>query len=1379
MATDIKLSVDLEAGDVTSAAEELKERVRKLFENTAGNETSAKLDELLLKVKSLYEPFDELYNKAEAMKGATFVPDGLVEVSNEITEINKSFQALKQSAFSMRQIIEEFKQTHGTFVENTVAYKKEQTIMAELSNQYANTSKAVEFYKTQLQSLEQQEESLRTKAEKTGSEQDILRWSKVADQIKLVKNNIEQSETQLAKLNTQAVVVAENLQKLKDAKPGLIFEAKDAHKLRSYEQTYERVKEAMFANRDAMKEARAEAVKLRQEIKKAEDTDEYKEIIQNLDEVVNKLTVATKKTEEFNDAGGKLGSEFGLGPKRSIVDLFNNIKSLSSEIENFFDGLAKTLPPHIQVIYSIVKAAIKTIVGFIINEIKTAFNTLVRIVKTGLIKALNMATSAVKALVKELFKLTSGAILSPFKRLGDAISNLGKQANRSTPSLKQIGRAFLQYGLGARSLYRLINKLRTALFEGFGDLALVDEPFNAAMSSIVSSLEYLKNAFAAAFAPIIQAVAPALSTFINMVAQAVTWVGQLIALLTGQPFKIAVPTFKDYASSTSAGAAAAKSAAKAEKDRANALKKTAKEMRTIAGFDDVEILKAPDDNDSSSSSPSSGGGGGGGGGGLAFQTAPISEGLQKFADMLKKIWKTADAYDLGVLFSKKFRDLLRAFNEAVPKIQTVATKIAKILASFLAGFLSVPETFVELGKAIGNVINIVFTTINEFLKKFYELDGFKNLGRDIYLTIMNALKTIDWETIYSAFALMGIGIAQVLNETITKPDLWEAVFIALCNALRAVLIRIINFSSTLQWGDIGSAIANGVIAFIQNFPADEFITAVSTFLGGLWTAFCNFVDGMEGHWTEVGSLIANLIIGLFENFNPEEFARGVIAFLDGLWDAFMGFVETPGWDQVVDKIQKTIVTFAEEFEWEGKVDGLITFLNNAIGALVKILDKLDLPKFFDELYAELRESEEFEQLCDNIVQLFIDWLKLKIKAKFTLFTGIGDSIMRIISGGQIDSISDLAQQAVESQYDATNGAVNDYNQDFENLGADGIADPIATGMENGASDIVAKASSINDDIIKTMEDGAYEDTATDNMQKYTNGIDAQKATIHNSATDIQTDTTKTLGTGDYVLIGSDNISNYNRGMVGIRSTVQGSVRTISTDVQTTLQSGDYTGMGANVTNDFGTGINDGRDNVVNSAETIADGIYDTFMGKSWYDIGDNIIEGIWDGIKGGWDWLESKVHDLAIDLYNAACNALGIHSPSKVFAEKVGEMIPAGIGLGIIDNEKSATSSVETMAQSLVDSAKNIKLPPIAMGEVIPSNIANQYDNSQNTLSSLLSVLQSLQSDMVTRSELEEMLTDMFRTHMNIDFYIGDEKLARHANKGNSLLDRRYNPVKS
>ena len=51
------------------------------------------------------------------------------------------------------------------------------------------------------------------------------------------------------------------------------------------------------------------------------------------------------------------------------------------------------------------------------------------------------------------------------------------------------------------------------------------------------------------------------------------------------------------------------------------------------------------------------------------------------------------------------------------------------------------------------------------------------------------------------------------------------------------------------------------------------------------------------------------------------------------------------------------------------------------------------------------------------------------------------------------------------------------------------------------------------------------------------------------------------------------------------------------------------------------------------------------------------------------------------------------------------------------------------------------------------------------------------QNNVVTRSELQELLTTMFRDYMNIDFYLSDEQVARHANAGNVRLNRRYGLV--
>ncbi len=65
------------------------------------------------------------------------------------------------------------------------------------------------------------------------------------------------------------------------------------------------------------------------------------------------------------------------------------------------------------------------------------------------------------------------------------------------------------------------------------------------------------------------------------------------------------------------------------------------------------------------------------------------------------------------------------------------------------------------------------------------------------------------------------------------------------------------------------------------------------------------------------------------------------------------------------------------------------------------------------------------------------------------------------------------------------------------------------------------------------------------------------------------------------------------------------------------------------------------------------------------EIGSNIVSGIWNGISSGWSWLKDKVSSLARSLLQGAKDALGIKSPSRLFRDLVGKMIPQGIGVGI------------------------------------------------------------------------------------------------------------------
>lgn len=91
-----------------------------------------------------------------------------------------------------------------------------------------------------------------------------------------------------------------------------------------------------------------------------------------------------------------------------------------------------------------------------------------------------------------------------------SIATFGKNAAKSLTGAKKSSSGFglslgtlVKYGFGIRSLYVLVNKLRSALVDGFKNLSQYSGETNGSISMLWSSLERLKNSLATAFAPIL------------------------------------------------------------------------------------------------------------------------------------------------------------------------------------------------------------------------------------------------------------------------------------------------------------------------------------------------------------------------------------------------------------------------------------------------------------------------------------------------------------------------------------------------------------------------------------------------------------------------------------------------------------------------------------------------------------------------------------------------------------------------------------------------------------------------------------------------------------------------------------------------------------
>lgn len=87
-------------------------------------------------------------------------------------------------------------------------------------------------------------------------------------------------------------------------------------------------------------------------------------------------------------------------------------------------------------------------------------------------------------------------------------------------------------------------------------------------------------------------------------------------------------------------------------------------------------------------------------------------------------------------------------------------------------------------------------------------------------------------------------------------------------------------------------------------------------------------------------------------------------------------------------------------------------------------------------------------------------------------------------------------------------------------------------------------------------------------------------------------------------------------------------------------------------------------------------------------IGKNIVDGVWQGIQNAASSFLSNIKNFFSNLVNTAKNAVGIHSPSKVFDEEIGQNIVKGLIQGVNKQKKNADKNAKELSQLYVDAAE-------------------------------------------------------------------------------------------
>lgn len=144
-----------------------------------------------------------------------------------------------------------------------------------------------------------------------------------------------------------------------------------------------------------------------------------------------------------------------------------------------------------------------------------------------------------------------------------------------------------------------------------------------------------------------------------------------------------------------------------------------------------------------------------------------------------------------------------------------------------------------------------------------------------------------------------------------------------------------------------------------------------------------------------------------------------------------------------------------------------------------------------------------------------------------------------------------------------------------------------------------------------------------------------------------------------------------------------------------IQAVNYRYMGSWVAYALAQGMADASGTFTMVGTNLAYRIQAAFNG-GWYNLGYNISAGIAQGLLGGSSLITNAAIAAAKRALYAAKQSLGVRSPSRVFRDQVGRMIPAGIAQGIGQGTEEVEAAVKQQSLRLVETARRDVAPVVS-----------------------------------------------------------------------------------
>lgn len=538
-------------------------------------------------------------------------------------------------------------------------------------------------------------------------------------------------------------------------------------------------------------------------------------------------------------------------------------------------------------------------------------NNLIAQLRSGTITAGEFAKQLEK--INTAVKQTGGA--SARSGLKDFFKKLKDDANGA---IKPISKLFKT--IGRLALYRAIRALLRGITDGFKtgiqNLARYSSEANASMSKLATASLYIKNSLGAAAMPIIQQMLPALLKLANYAVKALNAINQLMSALQG---KSTYTRAKEYAVDY---------AATLDKSTSNASKSVQKLKRDLMGFDELNVLSAPDTGASA-------------GGGIDYSAmfedvAFTDEAVQRVKDNFAQIAAAVAAVPI-----------------AVGAILLITGHIGAGIALIIAGLALTAATVKFSGDGISENVKTAMSTIMGVLGGFLLALGIiltltQNYAFGIPLILLGASvlvasAAISWggtgNKVKKVLTIIGgivAGAVMAIGALLCLTGVGIGTGIALIALGAVAMVAVV----ALNWNGMSDKVKRviGIIAGVVGV-ASLVIGAILAFSGAglplgialMAVGAVSLTAGVALNWDAIKDKIKPVLAGIRSIVAAATLVLGIILLFSGvglplglglIYAGAYGIKEAKNWDDnvVTNKISGALDATTKKFEeWWGKL----------------------------------------------------------------------------------------------------------------------------------------------------------------------------------------------------------------------------------------------------------------------------------------------------------------------------------------------------------------------------------------------------------------------------------------------------------------------------